>query len=395
MKTKSFLSLVAMAVLPGMASAQSFLVDPSNTSNHAVDVAAGGKVGVGGISDPQYKLHVAGNIAVTELNHFIARYQNSSAEFSSSMDWTSVQLGNNGANYLIAGRSRPGGYFQFITNNTTDFDYGVGHNGIEVMRLTAEGNVGIGTPSPETSLHVIGNQPNGPIAIFKQSDGSNLGRLVIDSPADNASRPSLLTLRRGGVDRWSVGGIYGSDSFGIGTASPVADQKFVVQTNGNIGIGTPTPMAKLDVAGTIKCQVLDLSGADLAEKFDIAGEVVPGTVVCADPEREGRLCVAAREYDESVIGVVGGAGGISAGLLLHQPGVADGAHAVAMVGRAYVLADASFGEIKPGTALTTSSTPGHAMRATDKSRATGAILGTALGTLKEGHGLVLVAIQRR
>lgn len=66
-----------------------------------------------------------------------------------------------------------------------------------------------------------------------------------------------------------------------------------------------------------------------------------------------------------------------------------------MIGRAYVLADASFGEIRSGMPLTSSSTPGHAMRVGDKARAIGAVLGTALSGLKEGRGLVLVAIQRR
>ena len=60
-----------------------------------------------------------------------------------------------------------------------------------------------------------------------------------------------------------------------------------------------------------------------------------------------------------------------------------------------MAAYATFGEIKPGAALTTSPTPGHAMKATDKSRALGAILGTALSSLNDGQGLVLVAIQRR
>ena len=113
------------------------------------------------------------------------------------------------------------------------------------------GNVGIGTATPSTRLEVVGNNPSGPVAIFKQTNLANLGRLVIDSPTDDASRPSLITLRRAGVDRWSVGGIYGSDSFGIGSDSTVPHQKMVVTTNGNVGIGTASPQAKLDVAGTM------------------------------------------------------------------------------------------------------------------------------------------------
>ena len=97
----------------------------------------------------------------------------------------------------------------------------------------------------------------------------------------------------------------------------------------------------------------------------------------------------------TLIGAISRAGGIRPGLVLHQDGVATGDQNVAMIGRAYVLADSSFGEIRPGMPLTSSSTPGHAMRVGDKARAIGAVLGTALSGLKEGRGLVLVAIQRR
>jgi hypothetical protein len=59
------------------------------------------------------------------------------------------------------------------------------------------------------------------------------------------------------------------------------------------------------------------------------------------------------------------------------------------------MADASESPIGVGDLLTTSQTAGHAMKATDPRRAFGAVLGKALGSLKEGHGLlpVLVALQ--
>jgi hypothetical protein len=42
--------------------------------------------------------------------------------------------------------------------------------------------------------------------------------------------------------------------------------------------------------------------------------------------------------------------------------------------------------------LTTSSTPGHAMKVTDHARAQGAILGKAMSSLAEGKGMVLVLV---
>jgi hypothetical protein len=56
------------------------------------------------------------------------------------------------------------------------------------------------------------------------------------------------------------------------------------------------------------------------------------------------------------------------------------------------MADAGTGPIEPGDLLTTSDTPGHAMRVVDHDRANGAILGKAMTSLDEGRGLVLVLV---
>ena len=57
--------------------------------------------------------------------------------------------------------------------------------------------------------------------------------------------------------------------------------------------------------------------------------------------------------------------------------------------------DADAAPIAVGDLLTTSATPGHAMKAVDHGRAFGALLGKALASLPSGKGLipVLVALQ--
>ena len=65
---------------------------------------------------------------------------------------------------------------------------------------------------------------------------------------------------------------------------------------------------------------------------------------------------------------------------------------MALSGRVYVLADATSGGIEPGDLLTTSDTPGHAMKVTDHAKAQGAILGKAMSGLSTGKGLVLVLV---
>jgi hypothetical protein len=70
----------------------------------------------------------------------------------------------------------------------------------------------------------------------------------------------------------------------------------------------------------------------------------------------------------------------------------DGEHPIALTGRVYCWADASYGAIRPGDLLTTSLTPGHAMKVNDSTRATGAVLGKAMTSLPEGRDLVLVLV---
>jgi hypothetical protein len=137
-------------------------------------------------------------------------------------------------------------------------------------------------------------------------------------------------------------------------------------------------------------------GSDLSENFDVAAgarEVDPGSVVCIDPDRPGGLRLSETAYDRRVAGIVSGADGVKPGLLMGQKGtVADGEHPVALTGRVYCKVDADFGAIEPGDLLTTSPTPGHAMKVSDHAQAQGAILGKAMTALEAGQGTVLVLV---
>jgi hypothetical protein len=146
------------------------------------------------------------------------------------------------------------------------------------------------------------------------------------------------------------------------------------------------------VAGRFEGSVQITGGADLAERFDISGEVEPGTLLVIDAQRPGHLTPSGRAYDSRVAGVASGAGGVKPGLTLHQEGVMEGNTEVAIAGRVYVKAEANSAPIRPGDLLTTSDLPGHAMAATDRERAYGAVIGKAMTGLASGAGLVLVLV---
>ena len=151
--------------------------------------------------------------------------------------------------------------------------------------------------------------------------------------------------------------------------------------------------------GLAKVKTLQiLGGADLAEPFNVtadaaSGPAKPGMVVIIDEANPGDLRLSDRPYDARVAGVISGANGLEPGMLMKAEGKADGAYPVAMTGRVWCYVDASLGAIRPGDRLTTSATPGHAMKADDAARCGGAVIGKAMSALPQGErGLVLVLV---
>lgn len=60
------------------------------------------------------------------------------------------------------------------------------------------------------------------------------------------------------------------------------------------------------------------------------------------------------------------------------------------MGKVYCKVDARNSSIEMGDLLTTSSTQGYAMKAEDPMKAFGAVIGKALGPIKEGLGMIPV-----
>lgn len=165
-----------------------------------------------------------------------------------------------------------------------------------------------------------------------------------------------------------------------------------IYTESSIATGV-APLRVRNSDGATVVKVLEITGADLAEKFSTSDKVEPGMVVAIAPANAGQLCLARGAYNRAVAGVVSGANNFSAGAVLgNLPGHED-APAIALSGRVYVWCDASTGAIEPGDLLTSSDTPGCAMKAADASRMTGAVIGKAMTALARGErGLVLLLV---
>ncbi len=186
-------------------------------------------------------------------------------------------------------------------------------------------------------------------------------------------------------------GVYGKSESPTGGAGVMGE---------GVGPGAVGIYGKGRVAGRFEGDVevtgdIRLLNADCAEDFDICEteQIEPGTVMVLG--EDGRLHQSQNAYDKRVAGVVSGAGDYKPGIVLDKQSSTHNRQPIALLGKVYCKTDASFGAIGIGDLLTTSPTPGHAMRADDAARAFGSVIGKALRPLKGGQGLipVLIALQ--
>jgi hypothetical protein len=214
-------------------------------------------------------------------------------------------------------------------------------------------------------------------------------------------KPTIEAINNGD---WYAGEFKGAENDGTMAALKVVSTKIAYQEmllDGNeidVVKGDKKLWLNNNSKGNVVVPVLEITGgSDIAEPFDIRARepdmIKPGMVVSIDPEYPGKLKIATKAYDRCVAGIISGAGGVNSGMLMRQSdSIVNGEYPVALTGRVYCWADTSNGPIQPGDLLTTSNTPGHAMKVTDYARSQGAILGKAMTSLEKGTGLVLILV---
>jgi hypothetical protein len=399
--------------------------------NEVMSILQNGYVGIG-TSAPTSKLHVSdGGLTVDEYGStpYLAARRASGTAAAPSAVTSGLGLGAfGGAGYdgtSFSGveawiemnaaeawtSTAHGAYMRFITTPTgTTASY-------ERMRIAEDGYVGIGTTAPHVKLHVYGGsdaaQSGGG---FLQLGSTSSSNVVLDNDEImaryNGGGASLYLNKDGGN---VLIGDSGNSRVGIGTSAPGG--QLAVETSTTYGIrtqATQTNGVALFAYGgpsgaaahfrgnvvlydyTTNAIVMELgTGLDYAEGFDVvdAASAAPGTVLVIDPDSAGQLKVSGRAYDSGVAGIVAGANGLGSGVRL---GCGQYDRDVALAGRVYCNVDATRAAVRPGDLLTTSDTPGYAMKAGDRAKAQGAILGKAMQGLEKGRKgqiLVLVTLQ--
>lgn len=261
------------------------------------------------------------------------------------------------------------------------------------LSIANNGDIGIGTATPtDARLDLEGNLRMNDYDIHLRGNSdrnhglgyrASVSGQGVDGPfvygfnggALGASGPDSITLK------WDyTGNVWVSNNLSVASLTVRDAQNGAsISLNGSNGEAT---VKVLTITG----------GSDLAEPFEMPADVPRGALVVIDDDRPGQLRLSDRSYDTRVAGIVSGANGVQPGLTLRQEGVLEGSQRVALTGRVYALADATRYPIRPGDLLTTSDTPGHAMKVTEHTRAPGAVIGKAMSALKDGKGYVLVLV---
>ena len=163
--------------------------------NERLRVLGSGNVGIG-ISSPSEKLHVSGNIEIGGNNSI------------KSTTRTSILL-DRGADARMIFNSL------FSSSTTGGFEFNTG--GSNKFLIAGDGNVGIGTTSPANKLHIEGGN-------IQLSDSKHI--------------------------TWGFGGnnaIYGNNTNDFIKIFTNGAERLIVNSSGNVGIGTTSPSEKLDV----------------------------------------------------------------------------------------------------------------------------------------------------
>jgi len=246
----------------------------------------------------------------------------------------------------------------------------------------------VGQTYSDQGIGVLGNRPNSAASGF---GGGGVRGLT--SAANN-----VFTYGAAGVATAATGssvGIFGQAYSSNGTAGLFANV-----AGGNIllgGIGQPeVTVFRVDGTGRVFADGgFQASGADFAESMAVAGDrtkYVAGDVLVIDRSANRRLALAQQPYSTLVAGIYSTKPGMLASNRKLIEGVAADEVPLGVVGIVPCKVTAENGPIQVGDLLVTSSTPGHAMRGTDRNRMLGAVVGKALESLPRGNGVIQVLV---
>lgn len=342
---------------------------------------ASGNVGIG-TTNPVQKLDIANGSMTIETSGFPLLLGNTDGSGSALVQ---SSCGSCWSNDAVGGET----ILRSAANKPLILQSGTGRSHIY---LDSSGNVGIGTATPQYKLNVVGGDigqsatGDTPVQMWFQAGGvAQPWRFIFPSSVNSAQLGA------------------GANNFGIFNQT-AGDYLLLLRTDGSLklGMGAGVVIRNSGIAfsdGTNQTTAWNgvLCGGDYAESVSVSGyrtAYEPGDVIVMDTANSEHFLKSSTPYSTVVAGIYSTKPG-AIGRRTKNPDKANLEIPMAMVGIVPTKVNAENGPIKIGDLLVTSSTPGYAMKGTDRTQMLGAVVGKAMETLASGQGVidVLVTLQ--
>jgi len=199
----------------------------SSADATAITIDSSERVGIANTS-PSEKLSVHGAIQASNTGNFSSGNQGVFLDYNSSTGIGTIRTAHWGSAFKPLE----------IHTHTLSILTGVG-SATEKMRVTDSGNVGIGTTSPQSKLHILGPGGGTTTDLRICSPDNNISRVTVAEDTSGASHGGFFEYRGNDLDK-TVLGVMNS-----GTDTDV----ITYTDSGNVGIGTNSPSGKFQIEG--------------------------------------------------------------------------------------------------------------------------------------------------
>ena len=201
-------------------------------ANERMRITNSGNVGIG-TTAPGTKLEIStSGVATLRINDSSSTTRRVDLSNSGGIALLTARNGATNTGFYVQGGVDSSKYVRFQENLTQFFT-----SDTERMRITSSGNVGIGTASPSSLLNIYINSLSDREALVLNSNGGVLNGASIDIQRSNVSMGKI------DADYFEGMRFYVTD--GAGAA---ATERMRIDSSGNVGIGTASPVVPLHIS---------------------------------------------------------------------------------------------------------------------------------------------------